>query len=299
MIKRGSGRWGARKRGARRAARALAACALAACALACAGCAQATVDDDSPRVVDVQLLSRSDGAEASQSAEVKLVFDRPISASGDVAGDFKVLLNGAELDGGAVALDVRASADAVTFSLHPSSGATAGGASGSFFALYQSGFSIASARDDGALPSIVGASGSCAVLDAPVTGTLPSGLALETLDARAGSMADNAPAQATVRVTSPALVRAITWFSPDGGDTILLKHNHTFADADAAACAADLAKVVNEAAGLGLAARAVGDELTITATTVEDGQVVEPIVVEGVGVEGGAYDASQSMGGEG
>ena len=84
-----------------------------------------------------------------------------------------------------------------------------------------------------------------------------------------------------------------------GGDTILLKHNHTFADADAAACAADLAKVVNEAAGLGLAARAVGDELTITATTVKDGQVVEPIVVEGVGVEGGAYDASQGMGGEG
>ena len=57
MIKRGSGRWGARKRGARRAVRALAACALAACALACAGCAQATVGDDSPRVVDVQLLS--------------------------------------------------------------------------------------------------------------------------------------------------------------------------------------------------------------------------------------------------
>ncbi|WP_281654308.1 hypothetical protein, partial [Eggerthella sinensis] len=275
------------------------ACALIAGALACAGCAQARVDDASPRLSDVQLTATGAQSEASQSVEIKLTFDQPISAAGAVADDFEVLLNGKELEGGAVALDVRPSAQAVTFVLHPSSTASAGGATGSFFALYQCAFSIAAARDDGALPSVTGATGSCAVLDAPVTGTLPSGLALETVEARAGSSDGGVAAQTTVRVTSPALVRAITWFSPDGGSTVLLKHNHTFADADAAACAADLAKVVNEAAGLGLSARASGDELTITAADVRDGQTLDPVIVEGVGVEGGAYDASLGTGEEG
>lgn len=284
---------------ARTALRAAAACALIAGALACAGCAQARVDDASPRLSDVQLTVAGAQSEASQSVEVKLTFDQPISAAGAVADDFEVLLNGKELEGGAVALDVRPSAQAVTFVLHPSSTASAGGATGSFFALYQCAFSIAAARDDGALPSVTGATGSCAVLDAPVTGTLPSGLALETVEARAGSSDGGVAAQTTVRVTSPALVRAITWFSPDGGSAVLLKHNHTFADADAAACAADLAKVVNEAAGLGLSARASGDELTITAADVRDGQTLDPVIVEGVGVEGGAYDASLGTGEEG
>lgn len=296
-------RGGVRARGAlgraRAALRAAAACALIAGALACAGCAQARVDDASPRLSDVQLTAAGAQSEASQSVEIKLTFDQPISAAGAVADDFEVLLNGKELEGGAVALDVRPSAQAVTFVLHPSSTASAGGATGSFFALYQCAFSIAAARDDGALPSVTGATGSCAVLDAPVTGTLPSGLALETVEARAGSSDGGVAAQTTVRVTSPALVRAITWFSPDGGSTVLLKHNHTFADADAAACAADLAKVVNEATGLGLSARASGDELTITAADVRDGQTLDPVIVEGVGVEGGAYDASLGTGEEG
>lgn len=296
-------RGGVRARGAlgraRAALRAAAACALIAGALACAGCAQARMDDASPRLSDVQLTAAGAQSEASQSVEIKLTFDQPISAAGAVADDFEVLLNGKELEGGAVALDVRPSAQAVTFVLHPSSTASAGGATGSFFALYQCAFSIAAARDDGALPSVTGATGSCAVLDVPVTGTLPSGLALETVEARAGSSDGGVAAQTTVRVTSPALVRAITWFSPDGGSTVLLKHNHTFADADAAACAADLAKVVNEAAGLGLSARASGDELTITAADVRDGQTLDPVIVEGVGVEGGMYDASLGTGEEG
>ena len=193
---------------ARAALRAAAACALIAGALACAGCAQARMDDASPRLSDVQLTATGAQSEASQSVEIKLTFDQPISAAGAVADDFEVLLNGKELEGGAVALDVRPSAQAVTFVLHPSSTASAGGATGSFFALYQCAFSIAAARDDGALPSVTGATGSCAVLDAPVTGTLPSGLALETVEARAGSSDGGVAAQTTVRVTSPALVRA-------------------------------------------------------------------------------------------
>ena len=275
---------------------ACAAVALALCALALVGCAQAKVADDSPRVADVRLSSASAMTEPSQDVEVKLVFDQPVSVAADAADDFEVRLNGSPLDGGAVALDVRGSADGVTFVLHPASGASTAGGKGTFFALYQSGFSVAAKRADGALPSVTAASGSCAVLDAPVTGTLPSGLAIEVIDACAGSAQDNLPAQTSFKVTSPALVRAITWFSPDGGATKLLKHNHTFADADAQDCAADLAKVVGETTGLGIVAKASGDTVTLTATAVSDGQTIDPVVVEGVGVEGGTYDASQGTG---
>ena len=269
---------------------------LALCALALVGCAQAKVADDSPRVADVRLSSTSAMTEPSQDVEVKLVFDQPVSVAADAADDFEVLLNGSPLDGGVVALDVRGSADGVTFVLHPSSGASTAGGKGTFFALYQSGFSVAAKRADGALPSVTAASGSCAVLDTPVEGTLPSGLTIEVTDVRAGSTDENLPAQTTFRVTSPALVRAITWFSPDGGATKLLKHNHAFADADAQDCAADLAKVVGEASGLGIVAKASGDTVTITAVAVVDGQAIDPVVVEGVGVEGGTYDASQGTG---
>lgn len=276
--------------------RALAA-AFALCALcALAGCGQAQVASDSPRLADVRLSASSSMTEASQSVEIRLVFDQGVSVAANAADDFEVLLNGGPLDGSAVALDVRGSADGVTFVLHPASGASTAGGKGTFFALYQSGFSVAAKRADGALPSVTGASGSCAVLDGTVEGTLPSGLAIEVVEERAGSAAEDLPAQTVFRVTSPALVRAITWFSPDGGATKLLKHNHAFADASAEDCAANLAKVVGEASGLGISAKAAGDTVALTASAVQDGQVLDPVVVEGVGVEGGTYDASQGAG---
>lgn len=277
---------------------ALAACAAAALAAACllAACTQATVDEASPRVADVQLSAKSQMTEASQQVEIRLAFDGPITASGDVAGDFTLLVNGEVPDAGAVKVEARASADAVTFTLSPAEGASLGSGAGQFFALYQAQFSLAAARDDGALPHVTGASGSAAVLDAPITGTLPSGLAIEVTSSRAGSAAEGVPAQASFRVTSPAQARVITWFSPDGGATKLLKHNHTFMDASAEDCAADLAKVVNAQEGLGVTAQARGDEVVLTATSAVDGQELSPVVVEGVGVQGGSYDASQGMG---
>lgn len=284
----------------RAGARVLAALALAAaCAMGAvlSACSQAQVDEMSPMVADVQLSSESNMTETSQSAKIKLVFDQPISVAGNVADDFRFLLNGSEPDSSTISVEVRASAEAVTFVIGPAPGVQGVGR-GAYFALYQAGFSIAPARDDGALPSITGASGSCAVLDQAIEGTVPSGLAIEVTSQEAGSVASNAPARTAFRVTTPTLIRAITWFSPDGGQTKLLKHNHTFADADASACAADLAKVVNAASGLGIMASCKGDEVVLTATSVEDGQVIQPVVVEGVGVEGGYYDASQDAMGE-
>ena len=276
---------------------ALACAALLLAAWALVGCAtQVKIDDTSPRVADVQLAATSQMTEASQAVTIRVAFDQPIAADGDVAGDFTLQLNGKEPDASTVKVEARASADAVTFTLSPAAGAAQGAGAGQFFALYQAQFSLASARDDGALPHITGASGSSAVLDGAIAGTLPSGLAIEVVDSRAGSAADALPAQTTVRVTSPAQARVITWFSPDGGATKLLKHNHTFTSMTAEDAAADLAKVVNGAQGLGITAQAVGDTLTLTATSAVDGQVIDPVIVQGVGVAGGAYDGSTGTG---
>lgn len=280
--------------GARVALAALAAVMAAALVLAAlSGCTSAKVDDASPRVSDVVLSATSDMTESSQRITVKLVFDQPITATESVADDFRFRLNGEEVDASSIALTVSASGEGITFTLAPAEGAQGLGR-GAYFAVYQAGFEVYSARSDGALPSITGASGSCAVLDQAVEGVLPSGLSIEVVDQRAGSAIDGVLASTTFRVTSPATVRSITWFSPDGGQTKLLKHNHRFTEEDAASAAADLADVVNKASSLGLVASAVGDEVTVTATSVVDGQVIEPCIVEGLGVTGGEYDESMA-----
>ena len=283
---------------ASRIGRGVLACALAlACALSLAACGGVTIDENSPTVSDVTFEASSSMNETSQRIEVRLEFDEQISVSGDPLDDFEVTLNGEPIDEDAIKLEAEANAEAITIVLSPADGASEGPGSGSsYFAVYAGQISIASARDDGALPSVTGVSGSAAVLEDAVTGTLPSGLSIEVLSSREGSAADDLPAQATVQVTSPALVRAITWFSPDGGQTLVLKHNHEFASADAEACAADLAEAISDVEGY--TATANGDQIIITATEVVDGQQIEPLIVEGVGVAGGEYDASMGTGEE-
>lgn len=269
---------------------------LAVCACGLSGCGQAKVDEASPQVTGVELSAQSDMSETSQHIDIVVGFDQPILADGDVLGDFRLMLNGAEVDAKSIAVEARASADAVTITLRPASDAQ-GPQAGTYFATYQSAFSLSSARDDGALPSITGTSGSAAVMGQPIEGVLPSGAAIEVTSSQAGSAAANTPAKATFTVTSPATVRAITWFSPDGGATKLLKHNHTFYNASAQDFAADLAKSVNAASGLGVRATAKGDTVTLTATSVSDGQKLDPVIVEGVGATPGAYDESMAEGG--
>ena len=272
------------------------AVALLACALLCACGSQARVDEASPRVANVDLATTSSMTEVSQAIRISVSFDGPISAQGDVAGDFALLINGKTPDSSVVKTDVRANANGVVVTLSPADGAAQGAGAGQFFAMYQAQFSLASSREDGALPHITGQSGSNAVIDQPIEGTLPSGLAISMDEQRAGSAAENVAAQTTFTVTSPALARVITWFSPDGGKTVLLKHNHAFAQADAQDCAADLVKVVNAQTGLGISAQAQGAQVTLTAATPVDGQVISPCIVEGVGVFGGSYDGSMGTG---
>ncbi len=232
--------------------------------------------------------------EASQAVSIKLSFDQPISATDAVADDFVLLINGKEPDAATVKLDVAPSAEGVTFTLRPAASAAQGAGAGQYFALYQAQFSLSAKNSDGSLPHVTGATGAAAVLGDAVSGTLPSGLAISVEDVRAAT--DEQPAQTTFTVTSPAKARVITWFSPDGGATVLLKHNHTFAQASAEDAASDLAKVVNADSSCGLVATAAGNRVTLTAQQVTPGQTIDPVVVEGVGVAGGTYDSSQGMG---
>lgn len=291
------------------AALAVLLCVLSACS------PSVTVDDSSPRVVEQQdsvtsgnvtdeqqanslllaaeLTTTSDMTEASQKVQIRLPFDGQISVEGDCLDDFSLLLNGSEPDSATVKVEASASADAITITLSPADGASGGAGSGQFFAMYQAQFSLSAKRDDGALPHVRGASGSTAVLQSAIEGTLPSGLSIQIDEQHAGSAAENMPAYTTFTVTSPAQARVITWFSPDGGSTILLKHNHNFAQATAEDCAIDLAKVVNDQEDLGIQALANGEQVTLVALEVEDQQLIEPVVVEGIGVHGGVYDGSQ------
>lgn len=255
-----------------------------------AGCSSVQVNEESPQLASTSFSCESSMTEASQRAQVKLSFDRAISVEGDVLSDFEITLNGEPIDSRAISVEARTSGEAITLVLSPAPEAKGLG-SGSYFALYAADISVRAQREDGALPSVKGVSGSCAVLESPVEGTMPSGLRISVEDTRAGSSAAHVAAQTTFTVVCPAQIRAITWFSPDGGETILLKHNHEFDTYDAADAAEDLANVVNAASGLGITAQARGAEVTLTATSVNDGQVIEPMVVEGVGVEGGTYDA--------
>ena len=287
----------ARKARVRRAAKAPkgvvppAGMALLLCLCACVGlggCAGGGVGESSPHVSEVTFKPSSEMTEGSQKAEVRLTFDQPVDVGNGALDDLDVLVNGAPPDASTVAVDMRPDATGITVTLRPAAGG-AGVGKGGFFALYQSDVQIASKRSDGAIPSICGADGSWAVLEQPVQGTFPSGLAVQELEVVPGSAAQGTPAQTTFKVTSPALIRAVTWFSPDGGSTVLLKHNHTFMDASAEDCAADLAKVVNGASGLGFSASAKGDTVVMRAAEVAEGQELHPIVVEGVGVQGGTF----------
>lgn len=260
------------------------------------GCAgQVRLDEASPVVKDVQLSTTSNMTEGSQAVRISVMFDTQISASDDVASDISLLINGDKPDASVIKTEVCANATGLTIALSPSEGAAKGSGAGQFFALYQAQFSLTSSRDDGALAHVTGISGANAIIDQPIEGTLPSGLSISVDSQHVGNVADGVSAQTTFSVTSPALARVITWFSPDGGQTVLLKHNHNFAQADTQDCAADLAKVVNAQTELGITAQANGSQVTLTSSSVVDGQVIEPCVVEGVGVSGGQYDASAGM----
>lgn len=260
---------------------------------ACTQAENVNVGETSPRLVDVALSAQSSMTEASQKVEVVLTFDKAISAQNtDVSNAIDVQLNGKAPDEHTVMVNAQIQENTVVVTFQPAESVrNASNKTGDYFALYQSAFCIRSSRSDGALVGIVGEDGQAAVLDVPVEGVLPSGLAIEVISQQEGLASEGVRATCEFRVTSTACVRAITWFSVDGGTTKLLKHNHTFARATCADAALDLARVINKAK-CGINAQATGDTVTLTATSVIDGQDICPLVVEGVNASPGVYDAS-------
>jgi hypothetical protein len=268
----------------RRKAKPLAILVFAALALASlSGCGAAAVGETSPRVANVTLAAADATSESTQRFDVTLEFDQPVKISSDVLSDLAITVNGsAPTD--AVAVGYRCAAQTLTITFAPSEAASQGGSSGTFFALYQGQIDIASAREDGGLPHVTGADGAAAVLDKPVSLVVPSGLAFETVSADETSQ--------TIRVTAVPKLRVISWISPDGGETVLLKHNHMFLDATPATCAADIADVINKA-GCGFHASATGDTVAIVSET---GATPDFALSEGLGAAPGQASASELMG---
>lgn len=258
------------------------------------GCSstEINVTENSPQLEGLSMTATSDDddAEATQRIDIVLSASETLVAADGFEDDFEVLLNGEAIDGDIIQLDVTCEGDTITFSLTPGEGAESGSGSGDYFAVYQGSISISAARDDGALLHLTSESGDTAVLSDAVEGTLPSGMTIEIGDQIEGSTEDGTVAETTFMVTSPAKVRAITWLSLDGGETKLLIHNHTFALDDESACAERIVEAINESDDY--VAIAHGSIIGVRAVDAEDGQIIEPLIVEGFGVTGGDYDGS-------
>ena len=258
--------------------------------LACAcSSIETNVTENSPQLegLSMEATSDDDDAETTQRIDVVLSASETLVAADGFEDDFEVLLNGEAIDGGIVQLDVTCEGDTVIFSLSP--GETAQNGS-DYFAIYQGSISISAARDDGSLPHVTSESGDTAVLSDAVEGTLPSGMTIEIGDQIEGSTENGTVAETSFTVTSPAKVRAITWLSLDGGQTKLLIHNHTFYLDDESTCAERIVEAINE--GNDYVAIAHGSIVDVRAVDAEDGQIIEPLIVEGFGVTGGDYDGS-------
>lgn len=241
------------------------------------------VTDDSPHVVSVGLASVGDGSEAGQCVLVNMQFDGSVACDGDAAGDFAVSLNGEPIDSEVMAVRVVADEpDTVTLSIVPSDKAATGKAS-KIFACYAGQVEVASARPDGALPHVKAADGSAtAVMDAPISGVIPTGVSIVAGDAVAGDASAGVPASCTFTVEHGPVLRCCTWLDLGEGPVCYI-HNHQFKRETPESCAAAFADMLNATAS-GFAATSDGASVTVVAQDVVDGQVLVPSVCEGVGV---------------
>lgn len=251
-----------------------------------AGCsASATVDENSPRCVGVSVTSGSDLTESSQYAEMRLSFDAPLEAAGNVADDLEVTLNGAEPDADTISVEARVEDSDVVVRLVPTAAAD-GKSVAVYYALYDGLVQVSAKADDGGLAHVKAQGGSSnAVLDEPCSATVPTGIEL-TVDAQAaGDAASGTPASVTFTVEQFARLRCCSWLYFGPGLPIVMTHNHEFARDLPATCAQRIADTVNANYGEWLQASCDGATVTVTAAAMEDGQVMDAVLVEGVGAD--------------
>lgn len=229
----------------------------AALLVALPGCAPAVqVDGDSPACVGTSVSAGSDLTETSQWAEVRLTFGAPLAAEGAVADDLEVLVNGKAPDSRTVQVDARVDGTDVVVRLTPTAKAANGGSV--YFALYDGQVSVASRRDDGALPHVKAANGSStAVLGEARVFTVPTGVQVGDV-VREGS-------SVTFAITDFAQLRCCTWFGFDEELPLVKLHNHGFYRDTPTTVAERLAATVNANYSDAYVATSDGPNVTVTA----------------------------------
>ena len=250
------------------------------------GCAaQAVVDEGSPRFEGGSVTAGSELTESSQYAEVRLTFDAPLEAAGNVADDLEVTLNGAAPDAETIAVEASVDGSDVVVRLVPT-GAADGAQASVYYALYDGLVQVSAKSDDGGLAHVKAAGGSSnAVLSEPYSATVPTGIELTVDGQAAGDAATGVPASVTFSVEQFAQLRCCSWIYFGPGLPIVMTHNHEFARDLPSTCAKRIADTVNANYSEWLQASCDGAQVTVTATAVEDGQTMDAVLVEGTGAD--------------
>lgn len=270
----------------------VAAVALVAAAVAMAllsGCsAKTVVDGGSPRVASMSCSAGSDLTETSQYVEARIAFDAPIEASGDVAADLDVTLNGEAPDAKTISVEASVEGDELVVRLVPASGVDGSNAT-VYFALYDGDLRIAAKSADGGLAHVKAAGGSSsAVLEEPCEFTVPSGMRVSV---SAAGEADTAPAAvadgaqgpwATIDFEQFAQLRCCAWFYLGDGLPIVMMHNHEFARDLPSTAAQRFADTINSNYGNDLVASCDGASVTVRAVSAS-AALLEPRLCEGFG----------------
>lgn len=266
------------------AAAALAVMCAAVCALCLAGCGGGTLEagEGSARFSTAQVTSGSELDEASQYVEARLSFDGELEASGDVASDVEVLVNGEAPDTRTMDVEVSVEGSDVVVRLVPSAEAKKGSPT-VFYAFYDGVVTVAAKDAGGALPHVRTAGADvCAVMDQTVEFTVPSGVEVGNVESTPADAASGACAQVSFDITQFAQIRSCTWFYFGEGIPLVMTHNHEFYRDTERTCAERLAATINSDCGEYLSATSEGSRVTVTA---RDASVSElcVAVVEGIG----------------
>lgn len=246
------------------------------------GCtAAAVIDEGSPRCVDSSIAAGSDMTESSQYAEIRMTFDGRLEADGAVADDLEVLVNGKAPDADTMATEAYVDGSDVVVRLVPTAAAD-GRDRSVYYAFYDGLVSVAARGEGGGLPHVKGADGSSnAVLDAPVSFTVPSGIEIRVVDGVQGDAETGTPASVSFDIEQFAQLRCCTWYSFGDDVPLVMMHNHEFLRDTVQTCADRLAETLSATYGDYYAAEADGARVTVRALDVVDGQRLSAAVVEG------------------
>lgn len=175
------------------------------------GCGpSAKVGSGSPVVTGQTVAVSNNGTEASQKVTVTLTFDRAVKLDKAVSNELAVTLNGDAVNTKTMRWAATAGKDAndklvFTLSAQPTVTDPSGG---NYFAVYEGKLAIA-AKNGASVPAVTDAGGTYAAKWTKVRVQIPSGVDVTAVSSGKGSA--STPAQATVRVTSIGVVRAMTW----------------------------------------------------------------------------------------